>query len=125
MTVLLLVLEILVLVGLIGLLCYLFNPQWFIKIEPGDVLLRKYYTRNPYEDYEWKYETVIDVKKNKYGVQYFMSYTSNKDGERATEQNKYIDSHSKGDEFDPELFIIVKHNVCIDYESEGTGSHTA
>ena len=61
------------------------------SIRPGAVLSPK--KKNPFEDYEWKCETVTEACASDDGRIWIKSYTSNKDGVMSADQqfirNKY------------------------------------
>ncbi len=79
------------------------------ELEVGDVILSKLISNNPFEDYENKYETVKEVKKNDKGETYFMSYTSDIDGNPSPEQNAFSSEHTYGKWFWKEDWKKVNH----------------
>ncbi len=75
----------------------------------GDVIIKKMYSENPFNDCEWMYETVTDVRTNDIGDFYFKSYTSNKDGVRCPEQNGFASEHREGRKYWKKEWELVNH----------------
>lgn len=79
------------------------------RIEPGDVILKKEYFENPFNDYEWMYETVTEVRTNSSGRLYFKSYTSDRNGVKSPEQNMFKQEHSDGKRYRSDDWEKVNH----------------
>lgn len=96
-----------------GVICIIFyekkNSKENTDLEVGDVLLYKFVSENPFEDVEYRYETVKEVRKNKNGKLYFLSYTSDKNGIMTNEQSKYSAEHRYGKKYFKSEWDKVNH----------------
>ena len=75
----------------------------------GDVIIERGDTKNPFTDLTYKYETVKEIRKNDNGETWFISYTSDRDGNPTPNQNEFRVEHRGGRHFWPEDWDIVNH----------------
>lgn len=80
-----------------------------IELNVGDVLLSNFISKNPFDDPENKHETVTEVRRNDAGDIYFLSYTSDENGVKSLEQNRFCAEHSYGTHYWPEDWKVVNH----------------
>ena len=85
------------------------NKKKSIELNVGDVLLSTYISKNPFDDPENKHETVTEVRRNDDGDIYFLSYTSDENGVKSLEQNKFSAEHSYGKHYWLEDWKVVNH----------------
>lgn len=85
------------------------NKKKPIGLNVGDVLLSSHISKNPFADPENKHETVTEVRRNDDGDIYFLSYTSDENGAKSLEQNRFCAEHSYGKHYWPEDWKVVNH----------------
>lgn len=76
-------------------------------LKPGDVIIRKIDEKNKTKDITWCYQTVCSVNKTSDGRVWFKSYTSDKNGNKASYSNWNL--LHLGSEFTRSVWKIKNH----------------